>query len=144
MKIRQVIEHNNRNIFHQKSFRKWGRETSSRPLFVFQESLILGKSKLSAAWFQYTTIVFSLVYNENKLQKTLGYWSRDMLNFDFLENGLGIVSPPYFAYHFSSKMLFILYLINWPIFIAWLILLLEILVNMCIVTSRILKLSLSF
>ena len=28
-----------------------------------------------------------------------------MLNFDFLENGVGIVSPPHFVYDFSRKML---------------------------------------
>ena len=27
-----------------------------------------------------------------------------MLNFDFLEKSLGIVSPPHFAYNFSRKM----------------------------------------
>ena len=32
-----------------------------------------------------------------------------MLNFDFLEKGLGIVSAPYFVYDFSRKMLFISY-----------------------------------
>ena len=30
--------------------------------------------------------------------------SRDMLNLDFLEKGLGIVSPPHFMYDFSRKM----------------------------------------
>ena len=30
-----------------------------------------------------------------------------MLNFDFLEKGLGIVSPPYFVYGFSRKMFLI-------------------------------------
>ena len=54
-----------------------------------------------------------------------------MLNFDFLFKGLGIVSPVYFLYDFSTKI-FLLYSINWPNFIAWLPLLLEILGNMCI------------
>ena len=35
-----------------------------------------------------------------------------MLNFDILEKGLAVVSPPYFVYDFSRKMLFILYSIN--------------------------------
>ena len=30
-------------------------------------------------------MVFNLARNENKLYKTLGYWLRDKLNFDFLE-----------------------------------------------------------
>ena len=54
-----------------------------------------------------------------------------MLIFDFLDKGLGIVSPVYFEYDFSIKMFFV-YFINWPNFIAWLPLLLEILGYMCI------------
>ena len=33
-----------------------------------------------------------------------------MLNFDFLEKGLGIVPPQYFVYDFSRKMFMMLYL----------------------------------
>ena len=55
-----------------------------------------------------------------------------MLNFDFLEKGLGIVYPPHFVYDFLRKMFLMLHSINQPNFIAWLPLLLEILVNMCI------------
>ena len=55
-----------------------------------------------------------------------------MLNFDFLEKGLGIVSPTHFVYDFSRKMFRKLYSSNRQVFIAWLSLLLEILVNMCI------------
>ena len=55
-----------------------------------------------------------------------------MLNFDFLEKGLGIVSPPHFVYDFSRKIFLMLYSINRTNFIAWLPLLHEILVNMCI------------
>ena len=35
-----------------------------------------------------------------------------MLNFDFLEKGLGIVSPPHTAYDFSRKIFLMLYSIN--------------------------------
>ena len=56
-----------------------------------------------------------------------------MLNFDFLDKGLGIVSPAHFVYDFLTKIFLMLYSINWPNFIAWLPLLLEILGNMCIV-----------
>ena len=41
-------------------------------------------------------------------------------------------SPPNFVYDFSRKMFLMLYSINWPNFIVWLPLLLEILGNMCI------------
>ena len=49
MKFGQLIEHNKRNIFLRNLCRKWGRETSSRPLFIFLESLIRGESKWYAA-----------------------------------------------------------------------------------------------
>ena len=73
-----------------------------------------------------------LVYNKNKLYKTLDYWSGDILNFNFSEKGLGLVSPPHFVYYFSRKMFLKLHPINWPNFIVWLPLLLQILGNKCI------------
>ena len=42
----------------------------------------------------------------NKLYKTIDHWSRDMLNFYFLEKGQEIVSPPY---DFSRKMVHVIY-----------------------------------
>ena len=55
-----------------------------------------------------------------------------MLNFDFLEKGLGIVFLPHFLCDFLKKMFLMLYSINWQNFIAWLPLLLDILMNICI------------
>ena len=55
-----------------------------------------------------------------------------MLNFDFLDKGLEIVSLAHFVYNFSTKMFHKLYSINRPNLIACLPLLLEILGNMCI------------
>ena len=52
-----------------------------------------------------------------------------MLNFDFLEQGLGIVSPPYFVYDFSRKTFLMLYSI---IISVRFTLLRAILGNMCI------------
>ena len=86
MKFGQLLEYNKRKIFLQKLCRRWDRETSSRLLFIFKKCLIWGKSKWSAAYFQYISIALSLGYNKNKLYKTLNYWSRDMLNFNFPEN----------------------------------------------------------
>ena len=60
------------------------------------------------------------------------YWSRNVLNFDFLENDLEIVSSPHFVYDFSKKMFLMLYSINWRNLIVWFLLLLEILGNICI------------
>ena len=36
----------------------------------------------------------------------------DILDFDFLEKGLGIVFPPHFMHDFSTKMFLMLYSIN--------------------------------
>ena len=41
-----------------------------------------------------------------------------MLNNDFLEKNLIIVSPPHFVFDFSRKMYHILYSIDWPNFIV--------------------------
>ena len=119
-------------FFFKKLCGKWGRETSSRPLFIFLKSFVLEKSKWSAASFHYILIPLKLAYNRNKLFKTLHYWSRDMLNFDILDKDLEIVAPAHFVYDFSTKMFLMSYSINWPNFIVWLPLLLEILGNMCI------------
>ena len=132
MKFGQLIEHSKANIFLSKLCRKWGRETNSRLLYVFLKSFILGKSKWSAVSFHYISIAFKLGYNRNRLFKTLHYWSRDMLNFGFLDKGLGIVSPALFVHDFSTKIFLMSCSINWPNFITWLSLLLEILGKMCI------------
>ena len=88
--------------------------------------------KWSAASFQYIMIALNLAYYKNKLYKPLDYWWRDMLDFDFLGKGLGIVAPQNFAHIFSGKMFLVLYFINWANFIVWFPVLLEILGNKCI------------
>ena len=88
MKFVKLVEYNTRKAFLQKSCREWGSEISSRPILFFK--------KLYMSWKQ-------VLCNKNKLYKTLDYWSRDMLDFDFLEKGLRIVSLAYFLYDFSKK-----------------------------------------
>ena len=68
-----------------------------------------------------------------KTYHTSDCWSRDMLNFYFLTKGLGLVSPPHFLHYFLGKLLLMLHSINWPNFIVWLPLLLDISGNVCIV-----------
>ena len=109
MKLGQLIEYNERNIFLQKLCQKWGRETSPTPLFIFLKSLIWGQRKWSAAYIQHVSIAFNFAYNKNKPYKTLAYWFRDMLNFDFSENGLELVSPSHFVYDFSRKVFLMLH-----------------------------------
>ena len=119
MKFGQVIEYNSRNMFLQLSFRKWGSETSSRPFLVLK-IFIWGKSKWSAGYFQSLSIFLNLANHKNKICKTLENWSRDMLNFSVVENGLWIVSLPHFVYDFLRNVFFMLYSINWQNFIAFL------------------------
>ena len=49
MKFGQLRENSKRNIFLQTLGGKWGRETSSRPVFIFWKSLKCGETKWSAA-----------------------------------------------------------------------------------------------
>ena len=132
IKFGQLVEHNKKHIFLQMLCGKWGRKTSSRPLFIFWKSLIWCESKWSASSFHYIAIPLNLPYNKSKLYKTLDYWSSDITNFNFSEKGLGLVSPPHFVHDFSRKMFLMLLSINRPNFIVWLPLLLEILGNMFI------------
>ena len=101
----------------------------------FQTSLYFLKM-LNMRWKQVVcslvSIPLNLPYNKIKLYETLDHWSRDMVNFNLLEKGLELVSPPHFEYDFSRKTFLMLHSINWPDFIDWLPLLLEILGNMCI------------
>ena len=81
-------------------------------------------------------IVLNLTYNKNKLYKNLDYWYRDILNVDFLENSLGIVSSPCFVYDFSRKVFLLLCSINWLNLIAWLPLLLFFFLNCYLAALR--------
>ena len=80
---------------------KWDGGTSFRPLFCFLYEVKAIGLQLR---FNIFTMALNLPYNKNKLYKTLDYWSRNMLNFDFLEKGLGIAFPPHFVYDFSKKI----------------------------------------
>ena len=49
-----------------------------------------------------------------------------------IKRSLELISLPHFLHNFWRKIFILLYSINWPRFIAWLLLLCEILGNMCI------------
>ena len=104
MKFGRSKEHKKRNIFLQKSCRKWGSKTSFRPPFFKKKALY----EVKASGLQLSFSFLNLAYNESKLYKTLDFWSWDMLNFNFLEKGLQIVSLPHFVYDFSRKMFLII------------------------------------
>ena len=59
-----------------------------------------------------------MAYNKNKLYKTLDYGVKYMLNVNFSEKSLGLVSPTCFVYDFSRKMFLMLHSINLPNFIV--------------------------
>ena len=128
-----------RNIFLRKLCRKWGRETCSRPLFILWKSLIWDESKWSATQFRYISIALNLPYNKTKLYKTLDHWSRDMLNFNFSEKDLGLVSPPHFVNDFLRKM-FLMFGKKFQILLSdglffsryWTICILQLLVNQAV------------
>ena len=62
--------------------RQWDQFQTS---FCFFKKLSMRSKRGVCCWFQFNLIVLKLVYNKNKLYKTLDHLSRDMLNFDFLE-----------------------------------------------------------
>ena len=71
--------------------------------------------KLKASGLLINLIIFrqpsTWTYNKRNLayNKTLDYWSRDMLDFDFLEKDLVIVFLPHFEYDFSRKIFLMLF-----------------------------------
>ena len=69
---------------------------------------------------------------KKQIDNTIDYFSRDMSNFDFLGKSVGISFSAHIAYYFSRKTVIMLYFIIWLNFIAWLLLLLDILVQTCI------------
>ena len=92
----QIIEYYKINIFLQKSCRKGGRKISSRPLLFYRKALC----EVKASGLQ---LIVSIYFDKPQLgvqwkQTALDYWSRNMLDFGFLEKGLSIVSPPHFVY----------------------------------------------
>ena len=99
---------------------------------IFKNALYEVKTSVQATLsfniFRLSSTCHTIKTNRIKLWD---YWFRYMFKFDILEKGLGIVSPPYFVYVFSRIMFLMLYSISWPNFIAWLLLLLEILGNVC-------------
>ena len=59
MKLVQLIEHNKRDIFLQKLCGKWGRETSSRPLYFLK--------KLNMRWKQVVCSLVSIYFDSPQL-----------------------------------------------------------------------------
>ena len=73
-----------RKIFFFKNYVKDEAGKLVPDLFLFFKKALCLEKEWFAAWFHYILTALKLEYNSNKLLKTLHYWSRDMLNFDFL------------------------------------------------------------
>ena len=131
MKFCQFVEYKMRNIFLEKSYRKCGAETIPRPFSK--------KSKLSISLDQQSQMLYSffLLYVQGELYQNISKlrcWPHALpLYKAFLKTngGLELVSLPHFLHVFWKKIFLLLHSINWPNFIAWLPLLLELLGNMC-------------
>ena len=83
IKFGQLVQYNKRNIFLQQLCGKWGKENSSRPLFIFLKSLIWGLHV--SIYFHSSSTCHPIKTNCVKLKTNL---SRDMLNFNFSEKDL--------------------------------------------------------
>ena len=97
MRFGQFIENNKRNIFLQKSYRKWGSKASSKPLLVSWKSFVcslvskyIDSPQLGIQQKQ-TVEVFRLL-----IQRYFQFWF-------FLKKDLGIVSPQHLCIIFQEK-----------------------------------------
>ena len=90
--------------------------------------------KKSMQFFElWKVLVLKSCKNQNKLSKTLDYWSRDVLVFYFSEKRSATSFSTKRCVWFFKKNVSTLYSINWQNLIVRLSLLREILGNMCIV-----------
>ena len=71
MKFDQLIEYNKINIFLQKLSRKWGKKTSSRPLFILLKKLNMRWKQVVCSLVSTYFDSLNLSYNRNKLYKLL-------------------------------------------------------------------------
>ena len=130
MKVGQLIEYNMRDIFLDKSYTKCGVEASPRP---FSGKLKLSKSldqqpKVFTVCFYYILSCWLSKYIENKLQTTCSYL---ILSIYKKQKEVWNQSPQViFCIIFEEKYF------SGPNFILCLLLLREILDNMCIATVR--------
>ena len=101
----QLIKYSVSNIFIQKSCRKWGRETSSRPLFVSEKSL---RSKQVVN----NLVLIYFVRPRPQQKQTLYYFKlmiRRYAQFWFLIKGSGTSFSTTSFYNFPRKIFLILY-----------------------------------
>ena len=128
MKLGQLIEHNIRNIFLQKSYTICVGKTSPKP---FSKKIKIEHISRSTVWnfIQFTFIVCQVKPYQNIMKTICFCLIKSLLK---TKQDLGLVAMSYFQHDFSIEIFFALYFLNWQNFIVWLSLLLEILGNICI------------
>ena len=128
-----------RNKFLGKWYTKCGKETIPRS-FSKKSKLVIKISVSKVKFIQFIFIVYQVEYYRNILKlsyRPLSFTSCKA--FKKTKRGLELISLPLFLYVFWRKIFILLYSIAWPNFIIWLVLLREILGNMCIVIKNIIS-----
>ena len=136
MQFGQSVECNTKNFFLEKSCTKCGRGREVGPRPNYKKAL--GHISGSTFW-NVTKFAFTLVNSRFTKPK---YIKAKVLTITFTlckaflkrKRGLELVSLPHFLHDFWRKIFLMLYFINWPSFIAWFLLLLEMWGNICIVS----------
>ena len=127
MKFGQLIEYNMRKIFLEKPYKKCGGETIPR--------LFSKKSNWACLWINpvkfYTVCFYCMRIEDYRSILKLSCRSLALTSYKVLKKPKCCL--PHFYQDFWRKMFLLLHFINWPNFIAWLLLLREVLTNMCIV-----------
>ena len=134
MKFGQIEEYNTKNIFLGKSYTKCEGEATSRPFYEKSKNQHWAYSG-STIW---NVINLFLLYVQVEVYRNilkLRCWPLAFTLYKaFLKKrSLELVSLLHFLHAFWEKAFLTLYSIDWPSFIVWLSLLLEILGSMCIV-----------
>ena len=133
MKFGQLIEYNRRNIFLERTFTKYGGETSSQTL---SQKITIEHISGSTAWI-YIVCFYCMPswklsrYIEAELLTTSHLLLPCIKLFLKIKRVLQLL--PHFLHDFWIKVFLLLYSITWSNFIVWFSLLREILGNMCIV-----------
>ena len=131
MKFCQLIEYNMRNTFIEKTYRKYGGKASPDPFLENWNWAYLWINSL-----KFYTVFFNRIPSWG-LSKCIE--TKHLICFNLILSlpkeiigGLELVSLPYFLQIFWRKIFLLLYLINWPNFMFWLLLIRKILGNIYI------------
>ena len=110
MKFSQLMEHRNNNVILQKSWRKWGRETNSRPLLILQKTFtwdkrlsILVLTYFGGPWFGHRIKFVTFQTVDPEVCSILIFRIASGNSF----------STTFCVWFFKKKMFLVLYSINW-------------------------------